>query len=317
MADAAKAEAPKKPVGGAYGVFTNEKRDEFKKQAASAGDKSFGGPAKLASAAWKALSDAEKAPYQQKYEEAKAAHDAYKASDSYVAPEKKAKRGDKEKKAEKDKDAPKRPVGGAYGAFMNEKRSEFQKKVEEAGGKSFGGAAKLASAAWGAMSDADKAAYEEKYQATKAKYEADMATYKASKPEADSPAKSDESSPKKSPAKKSPTKKSPKSAAAKAAATKVSPEKAAKGAKRKASASPSEPAKKRGPKATKDEPSGPQLDAALLKEADDCGMRASLQNLAGRKEVVEKGFDGKKLLQALQAADGLVNKAKAALFGGA
>merc|ERR1719265_1362368 len=61
--------APKKPAGGAYGQFLAEKRPEFMKKCA-------GQPAtavsKMAGEAFKKLSDAQKKPYEQKYEAAKA-----------------------------------------------------------------------------------------------------------------------------------------------------------------------------------------------------------------------------------------------------
>lgn len=294
MADA----AVKKPVGGAYGTFMNEKREEFKKQAAAAGDKTFGGPAKLASAAWKAKSDAEKAPYQKRYEEAKAKWDAYKDSDDYVAPEKKAK---KEEKGKKDKDAPKRPAGGAYGAFMNEKRAEFQQKAKESGDTSFAGPTKLGSAAWKAMGEEEKAKYEAKYQAAKAKYEEDLAAYKASKSEETA---------------SSPEKASPGKSPAKAKAAKASPKAEKAAGKRKAEASPTQPAQKKG-RPAKGPAAALGLSEDVLKMADGMGLRSGLENLAGRKDVADKRFEGSKLLEALQAADGLVNKAKAALLGGA
>lgn len=71
--------APKKLVGGAYGCFIEKHREAFTKELGK------GGPAvaKLASERWKALSDAEKKEYEDRYqekkkeyEEAKKAYDA-------------------------------------------------------------------------------------------------------------------------------------------------------------------------------------------------------------------------------------------------
>ena len=284
---APKADCAKRPAS-AYFSWFNEKREEFKKQAVAAGDTGFGGPAKIASAAWKAMSDADKAPYEARYQEAKAKHDECKASADYVKPERKQKKGEK---PQKDKDAPKRPAGGAYGIFMNEKRAEFTAKAKAAGDNTFGGPAKLASETWKAISETDKASYEEKYQAAKEKYEAAMVEYKASKPQEES----------------SPEKESPAKRAAKRKADGASPpaEKAAKKAGRTA----------KGKAAA--EPVGAALNAEVLKQAEDAGLVSSLKNLAARKEVMDKGCDGSMILKALQAADGLVNKAKAALLGGA
>jgi len=271
----------KKPTGGGYGQFLSEKRAEFKKQADAAGDKTAVGPVKLAGAAWKAMGDKEKAPYEKKYQEAKAKFEAFKNSDAYEAPEKKEKKGHKgDAKPKKDKDAPKKPVGGAYGVFGNEKREEFKAKAVAAGDNSFGGGAKLASVAWKAMSDADKASYQKKYEAAKAKYDVDLAKYQLSKPEEPSPEKETET-----------------------------------GTKRKASVSSAAPAPKRKAVKTAAAPDGVALDEAVLKEADGLGYKSNLENLARRKVIVDAGIEGPKILRALKASGGLVNKAQHALLG--
>lgn len=269
------AEQLKKPVGGAYGVFLSEKREEFKKEAEKAGE-GITGVTKRAGAAWKALSDAEKAPYEEKYKGKKAEFDAFKSTDAYVAPERKAKKGAREAKPAKDKDAPKRPAGGAYGIFMNEKREEFKQQAVAKGENPVTGTAKLGAAAWKAVGEAEKATYEEKYKAAKEKYDNDMAAYRLSKPEEPEPAA---------------------------------------GKKRGSGASAAAPAPKRKAVRTSKAPAGAELDAAVLKEADGLGFRGPLENLANRKAIVDAGFDGPKLLRALRASGGLVNKAQYALLG--
>jgi hypothetical protein len=268
------AEQLKKPVGGAYGVFLAEKREEFTKQAAAAGEKGVTGVAKRAGAAWTALSDAEKAPYEAKYQAKKTEYDSFKSSDAYVAPEKKAKKGSRDAKPAKDKDAPKRPAGGAYGIFMSEKREEFKTKAVAAGDHPITGTAKLASAAWKDVGEAEKAEYEKKYQEAKAKYEEDMAAYRLSKPAEEEPP---------------------------AGKKRLSDEKG--------------PAPKRRNVRTASAGTSVNLPADVLKEADGLGYRTQLENLAGRKAIVDAGYDAPKMLRALKASGGLVNKAQYALLG--
>ncbi len=59
--------APKKPVGGAYGVVPNAKIEEFARAAAARGDKRFGLGVILAGEAWEALSDAEDRPFEAEF----------------------------------------------------------------------------------------------------------------------------------------------------------------------------------------------------------------------------------------------------------
>jgi len=59
----------------------------------------------------------------------------------------------------------------------------------------------------------------------------------------------------------------------------------------------------------------PPIDGAVLKEAQNLGLEASMRNLAGRKEIIESGKSSKEILNALQNSKGLVNPAKRALLG--
>ena len=62
---------------------------------------------------------------------------------------------------------------------------------------------------------------------------------------------------------------------------------------------------------------GVTLDDAIVAAAEKAGFGAQLRNLAKRDDIIAKGCEGKALLKALQSSDGLVNKAKATLLGGA
>lgn len=76
--------APKKPQSG-YFIFVNEKREDIFKENE---DKNFGKMAKRAGELWKAMSEAEKEPYEKKAQEAKAdyasAMEEYKKSESFA-----------------------------------------------------------------------------------------------------------------------------------------------------------------------------------------------------------------------------------------
>merc|ERR1719379_2846792 len=87
----------------------------------------------------------------------------------------------KKGKKEKDPEAPKKPVGGAYGVFSNEKREEFTKAVEAKGEKGFGPVAKMTSEAFKALSEEEKAAYEEKYAQKVSAYKEALAAYSEKK----------------------------------------------------------------------------------------------------------------------------------------
>ena len=60
------------------------------------------------------------------------------------------------------------------GQFMNEKRAEFQKELS---GQRASEVAKLGGERWKKLSDEEKAVYQKKYDAVKAKYDKDMAAF--------------------------------------------------------------------------------------------------------------------------------------------
>ena len=167
---------PKKPVGGAYGQFTSEKRAEFQKELV--GQKASE-VSKLASERWKKLSDAQKAVYQKKYEAAKEKYDkdlaVFEAAGGVK--EKIARKGkDAKVKKAKDPDAPKRPAGGAYGIFLAENRDKIIKTLPK--GYKITDISKAAGVQWKALSEKEQKPYQEKYQKKNAEYKAAMEEYK-------------------------------------------------------------------------------------------------------------------------------------------
>merc|ERR1712242_168513 len=122
----------------------------------------------MAGEVFRKLNDAQKKPYQEKYEAAKTKFDKDMAAFLAAGGEKQKgaaalrteKRKAKEGKQKKDPNAPKRPAGGAYGQFLAERRPEFAKACA---GQSITAVSKMASEAWKKFSDAQKKPYEAKY----------------------------------------------------------------------------------------------------------------------------------------------------------
>lgn len=187
-------EQPKKPVGGAYGVFMAEKRPEFAKACEG---KKASEVSKMGGAAWKKLSEADKAPYEKMFQEKKKKfeEDMKKFLDAGGEKQKglRALRTEKRKEKEgktkkgKDPDKPKKPAGGAYGIFVAENRERISAKLPK--GSPATAVSKPASAEWKKMSDADKKPYQDKYEKKKKEYEEAMKNYK---PKADDDGDDDE-----------------------------------------------------------------------------------------------------------------------------
>jgi len=180
-------EQPKKPAGGAYGQFLAEKRQEFMKACEG---KPITAVSKMAGEAFKKLTDAQKKPYQEKYEAAKIKFEKDMAAFLAAGGEKQKgaaalrteKRKAKEGKKKKDPNAPKKPAGGAYGQFLAEKRPEFAKACT---GQPVTAVTKMASEAWKQLSDAQKKPYEAKYAKAAEEYKKALAEYKKNNPDVD------------------------------------------------------------------------------------------------------------------------------------
>jgi len=178
-------EQPKKPVGGAYGIFVSEKRPEYMK--ACAGQKASE-VSKMAGVDWKKLSDAQKAPYQKKYEAAKAKFDKDMAAfleaggekTKGVAALRSEKRKERDGKKKKDPNAPKKPAGGGYGVFLSENRATIVKSLPA--GHKITDVSKVASEKWNALSDAAKKPFQDKFLKKQDEYKAALEEYKKNLP---------------------------------------------------------------------------------------------------------------------------------------
>jgi hypothetical protein len=295
-------EQPKKPVGGAYGTFLAEKRPEFTK--ACEGQKASA-ISTMAGEAWKKLSEAEKRPYQEKYEVAKAKFDTDMAAFLAAGGEKTKgaaalrteKRREKAGKKAKDPNMPKKPVGGAYGVFLAENRAAIEKSLPT--DHKITDVAKAAGVQFKALSDAAKTPYQDKFLQKQEEYKKAVDEYKAAHPDAaaDEDEEDAEENEEGSPEKAAPKKASPKKRAA-------------------ADSNPS-PRAKRGRASKASTSAAPEIDAALWKEAQSKGLDAQLRNLVSRPDVQASGKTQKQMLEALNSHNGLVNKAKAVLLGGA
>lgn len=189
---------PKKPVGGAFGIFLAEKRPEFSKACAGQNGSQV---SKMAGASWKSFRESDKAPYQKKYEAVKATYDkdvaAFEANGGVMEKGLMAMRSEKRKEKEggskkvKDANAPKKPVGGAYGVFMAENRDKIFKDLP-AGSNKTTDVGKAAGPLFKALSDGAKKLYQEAYEKKAAEYAKALEAYNKSKPADAEPAEDDE-----------------------------------------------------------------------------------------------------------------------------
>ena len=178
---------PKKPVGGAYGVFMGEKRPEYTKACAG---QTASAIATMAGSEWKKLTEAQKVPYQKKYETNKVQFDKDMAAflkgggviEKGLAAQRSEKRKEKDGKKKKDPNAPKRPAGGAYGAFLAANREKIVKGLPK--DHKMTDVAKAAGVQWKALAEAAKEPYEATYQKKQAEFLAAMAEYKKAHPDA-------------------------------------------------------------------------------------------------------------------------------------
>jgi hypothetical protein len=175
-------EQPKKPSGGAFGQFLSEKRAGFIKQCAG---KPITEVTKVAGAAWKALSEAERGPYQKKYEAAKAKYEtdfaAFTAAGGVKEKGAAALRTEKKKAVANGTAEPKRPLG-AYPQWMADNRQMLTEKIMAKLGvdkaKVFLMLYKEARPFFDALSAAEKKKLEEIVEAAKVKYQAEHKAWK-------------------------------------------------------------------------------------------------------------------------------------------
>ena len=287
---------PKKVAGGAFGQFLAEKRSELQKELQG---KPVTEITKLASAKFKALSEEERAIYQEKYLTAKAKYEADLKAFEEAGGEKKQRKakGKKDGKKKKDPDAPKRPGGGAYGCFLAKHRAAFQK---ETAGQPVTAVTKLASAKWSALSVEEKKIYEDEYKAKKEAYDEAMKSYVpvpregAEEPAAKKPRVSE-------------AKAMEKEAKAKAAADAP---KRARGRPRAEGVAKAKAVKAKAPKGEEVE-----LQATVFAKAEKVGMSEALRKLANREDIKASGKSQSAMLKALEENRGLVHPAKRALLG--
>merc|ERR1719387_2427495 len=127
------------------------------------------------------MSDAQKAPYQKKYEGAKTQFDKDMATFLAEGGEVQRKRKVKDGKKVKDPNAPKKPAGGAYGVFLAKNRAAIVKSLPA--GHKITDVTKAAGEQWKALSDAAKKPYNDEYLKKMEVYQAELAEYKKNLPE--------------------------------------------------------------------------------------------------------------------------------------
>jgi len=181
---------PKRPCGGGYGVFLTEKRPEFQKACEGLPRKSgFTAVTKMAGDNWKNMTDAQQAPYNKKYADAKVQFDkdmaAFLAKGGEVTKGARGLRSEKRKardaKKKKDINAPKRPGAGAYSIFLAENRAKIMQSLPA--GSRVSDVAKVAGETWKALSDAQRKPYDEKFLKKQEEYKVALAEYKKNLPE--------------------------------------------------------------------------------------------------------------------------------------
>lgn len=297
---------PKKPAGGAFGQFTNEKRKEFMEQCKG---KPISEVSKLAGVEWKKLTKEQQAPYQQKFEaaskkyqeEMKAFTDAggvkQKGATALRSEKRKVREAKAAKKAAKDPNAPKRPAGGAFGCYMAKHREAITK---ECAGKPVTAVTKLAGERWKALAASEKEVYEKEYAVKKEEYEKAMESYTPPPKEE----KEEDEEVAESPAKKAKTDKATEKA------EKAAKKAEAKAAKAEAKAKPKGKAKA---KAEVEEPV--KIPKDVLAKAEKADMVTSLTKLLNHVDVKNAGVSASKAFDALSEKNGLLHPARRALMG--
>lgn len=177
---------PKKSMT-AYFLYVQDNRDKVQTEL---GTKAFGPVTKALVESWKGLSATAKAPIEKRAADLKAQYEkdmvAFKEAGGVAGAKRKeakdAKAGKAAKKAKKETEAdkPKKPVGGAYGLFLAENRAQIVKDLP-AGSNPITAVAKKAGEMFKALTEAQKAPHEAKYQEKKAKYDEELKAWTAAK----------------------------------------------------------------------------------------------------------------------------------------
>ncbi|KAL3792936.1 hypothetical protein ACHAW5_006843 [Stephanodiscus triporus] len=179
-----------KSAKSAFMFFSGAKRSEIKEAHPEA---SFGEMGKLVGAAWKELSDGDKAEWEEKAKQDKVRYK--KEMENYSAPSddddsdedsgdddsdnaKAKKKKPKAKRAKKDPNAPKQPMN-AYMLYSNSVRAKIR---EENPGISVGDVAKEIGSRYKTISAEEKAGWQSKADAAKEVYKKEMARYNLTKP---------------------------------------------------------------------------------------------------------------------------------------
>lgn len=303
----------------------NANREKF--QAELNGEKGFGAIAKLASEKWKVISEADKKHFEDQHKKEKEAFEEFKKTPEGQKALDEKKDATKDKKDAKtkreiksavksvEKDAKlKRPLS-AYFLWINANRESIVAKME--GKPSTGDITKKCADVWRNLSEADKKPWDDKATKAKEEHEAYLKTPEGEAALAayQSATQSAKAEVKGAPAEKAPVEKKQKEE--KPAKAKADSPEAKKRPKKEAAAKAEPSPKKAKGKSAKAGAAGVPLDDAIVAAAEKAGFGAQLRNLAKRDDIIAKGCEGKALLKALQSSDGLVNKAKATLLGGA
>jgi len=320
--------AVKKPQS-AYFLWMNANREKF--TAELKGEKGFGAIARMASEKWKVITEAEKKQFDDLAKKEKEAFEEFKKTPEGQKALEEKKEGKQDKKdaktnraiksavksVEKD-DKLKRPLSG-YFMWLNASREGIVAKLE--GKHSTGDITKKVADVWTKMTDAEKKPWQDKAKTAKEEHdvflkspegEALLAAYSDA-------TKSAKAEVKGAPAEKEPVKKKQKEDKPdkEDKADKAESPGAKKRPKKEAAVKAEPSPKKAKGKNAKAEAAGIALDDATVAAAEKAGFGPQLRNLAKRDDIIAKGCEGKALLKALQSNEGLVNKAKAILLGGA
>lgn len=312
-------EQPKKPAGGGFGQFMAQRRADFIKKCQG---QPITAVSKLAGVTWKAMSDAEKEPFNNAYEEAKkkfstdmeafvaAGGVKTKGATALRTEKRKAKEGKLKKK--KDPNAPKKPAGGAFGCFLAANRAAFHK---ECGGP-VTKISKIASERWKAATEDEKDKYNKQYEAKAAAYKEAMKSYvppagaekddeeDGDEEENDEEEEEEDAAPDESPAKKPKTDTKATVVATVATNTKATDDQGRPKAAAKGQA-----------KAKDGDSTAPVIPATVQAQAEKAGVVEALTKLLARDDIKKAGIAAGKALSALQENRGLVHPTKRALLG--